>query len=119
MARRDQAGQKGKPGSIGRNGAGFAQAIVAHVYDVPMDELRAATRRNAHTAFARHVAMYLAHVAYGLSLTEVAHAFGRDRSTASHACHRIEDLRDDPGLDDRLARLEGLLRQASDIDTCP
>lgn len=99
--------------------AGIAQAVVAHAYGVPMDELCAGTRRDAETAFARQVAMYLTHITYGLTLDEVANAFGRDRSTASHACHRIEDLRDDPRLDERLTRLEGLLREAGQFDVSP
>jgi chromosomal replication initiation ATPase DnaA len=56
--------------------------------------------------------MYLMHVVYGLSMTEVAGNFGRDRSTACHACHRVEDLRDDPGFDRQLLHLENLLRAA-------
>ncbi len=84
-----------------------------------MDELRATGRGDARTAFARQVAMYLAHITYGLSLAEVARAFGRDPSTASHACHRVEDLRDDPDLDHRLDRLEILLREACQIESLP
>lgn len=99
--------------------AGIAQAIVAHVFAVPMDEMRATSRGEAHTAFARQVAMYLAHITYGLSLAEVARAFGRDPSTASYACHNIEDLRDDPGLDLHLTWLEGLLREAAGIESLP
>ncbi len=96
-----------------RGEADIAQAVVAHVYGVPVDELRAGTRCDARTAFARQVAMYLAHITYGLSLSEIEFAFGRDRTTASHACHRIEDLRDDPSLDKRLTRLEDMLRDAA------
>ena len=62
------------------------------------------------------VLMYLMHVVYRLNLTEVAAIFGRDRSTASHACHLIEDLRDDPRFDRQLAQLENLLREATRID---
>ena len=104
---------RSKPGHKKRGEADIAQAVVAHVYGVPVDELRAGTRCGARTAFARQVAMYLAHITYGLTLGEIGIAFGRDRSTASHACHRIEDLRDDPGLDKRLTRLEDMLRDAA------
>jgi len=107
-----------KPWS-GQTRAALAQAVVAHAYDVSMDELKAGTRRAARIAFARQVAMYLSHVAYGLSLTEVGAAFGRDRTTASHACHRIEDLRDNSALDRRLQRLEILLRDAGEIEVAP
>jgi chromosomal replication initiation ATPase DnaA len=51
--------------------------------------------------------MYLAHVAFGLSLSEVGRAFGRDRTTAAHACRLIEERRDDPEVDAILSPLEG------------
>jgi chromosomal replication initiation ATPase DnaA len=50
--------------------------------------------------------MYLAHVAFGLSLTEAGQLFGRDRSTAAHACRLMESRRDDPRMDTLLVRLE-------------
>jgi hypothetical protein len=43
----------------------------------------------------------------------VATAFGRHPSTVAHACHRMEDLRDDPQLDCHLTQLEDLLRAAT------
>lgn len=56
------------------------------------------------------MAMYLAHVAFGLSFTRVGICFGRDRTTVRHACALIEDRRDDPGYDLALSALEaGLL----------
>jgi len=53
--------------------------------------------------------MYLSHVVLGQSLTAVGVAFGRDRTTVSYACALIEDMRDDPGFDDEVTRLERLL----------
>ncbi len=79
---------------------------VATAFAVPLAELRAATRRPCAIAFARQSAMYLAHVVFGLTLTEVGRAFGRDRTTAAHACERVEDRRDDPVLDAVLQALE-------------
>ena len=46
-------------------------------------DLRKRTRGRADTAFARQVAMYLAHVAYGLTLSDVGRVFERDRTTVS------------------------------------
>ena len=54
--------------------------------------------------------MYLAHVAYGFTLTEVGRLFSRDRTTAAHACRLIEDKRDDPAFDVSLDSLEIALR---------
>jgi len=79
---------------------------VAAVFAVDVSDLSAATRRSPRAAFARQVAMYLAHVVCGLSLTEVGALFGRDRTTVAHACEVVEDRRDDPNLDARLEHLE-------------
>lgn len=83
---------------------------VANAFGVSCEELRAPTRRAANIAFARQAAMYLAHVGHGLSLTEVGALFERDRTTVAHGCSLIEDMRDDPQLDARLAALETALR---------
>ncbi len=92
--------------------AQLAQSAVAFAFGVSARELEAPTRRSRQAAFARQVAMYLAHITFELPLARVALAFGRDRSTAAHACHRIEDERDDRAFDARLDALEACLRQA-------
>lgn len=75
------------------------ESLVGSVFSVPLNDLRKLSRGSPGTAFARQVAMYLAHVELGLSLTLVGDQFGRDRTTVSHACGRVEDRRDDPALD--------------------
>jgi len=90
--------------------AGVTQILVAQAYGVALDEIRAVTRRTSQAAFARQIAMYLAHVVFSLSIGEVAKAFARDRSTVCHAIQRVEALRDDPDLDRTLGWLETLLR---------
>ena len=77
---------------------------------MPVGELHAATRRSHYIAFARQSAMYLAHVAFEVSLSDIGRAFGRDRTTAAHACHLVEDRRDDPAIDAVLASLENACR---------
>jgi hypothetical protein len=56
--------------------------------------------------FARQSAMYLAHVTFHLTYTEVGRAFGRDRTTAAYACQVVEERRDDPAIDAVLGSLE-------------
>lgn len=80
--------------------------LVGLTFDVPADEIWAATRRRAPVARARQVAMYLAHVVCGLTLTEVGVLFRRDRTTVSHACSTVEDSRDNPEVDRCLDCLE-------------
>ena len=87
----------------------FIEATVAAVFHIPLGELRAPTRGKAGVAFARQVAMYTAHVALGLSLTEVGRQFGRDRTTAAHACRLIEDRRDEKRVDRVLTAIETAL----------
>ena len=57
------------------------------------------TRKQADIAFARQIAMYIAHVRLGLNLGEVGRVFQRDRTTVGHACRLIEDRRDDEQVD--------------------
>ena len=84
------------------------EEAAALAFGVPPDELRARSRGGAQIAFARQSAMYLAHVVLGLNYREVGELFRRDRTTAAHACRRVEDRRDDPAIDIRLDMLEGV-----------
>lgn len=86
------------------------QATVARLYGVSLEELRAPTRCKARIAFARQVAMYLSHVVFGMSLAAVGRHFGRDRTTAAHACRCIEDRRDDYEFDRLMERIEQTMR---------
>ena len=83
-----------------------AALATAAAFALPVGELLAPTRRSSYVAFARQSAMYLAHVAFGVSLSQVARAFGRDRTTAAYACQTVEDRRDDPAVDAVLSSLE-------------
>lgn len=85
------------------------RAIVMLVFHVTEQQLDNRQRGKAPIAFARQVAMYLAHIACGLSLTEVGRYFGRDRTTVAHACRLVEDWREDPDLDFSLDLMEGAL----------
>ena len=86
------------------------EQAVAPAFDVARDELWAQTRGSPATAFARQVAMYLAHVGCGLTLTEVGGLFARDRTTVAHACGLVEDRREDARFDRALELLEGAIR---------
>jgi hypothetical protein len=79
---------------------------VARDFGLDLAALFAPTRGAPRAAFARQVAMYLAHTGFELSLVTIGEVFERDRSTVSHACHVVEDGRDDIWLDCRLEALE-------------
>ena len=89
---------------------------VSMVYSVERGILDHPTRGRSRVAFARQVAMYLAHVAFGLTLTTVGRAFGRDRTTVSHACALVEDARDDPEIDRTLELLEAIVKRLASLD---
>ncbi|NJM33573.1 MAG: DNA replication initiation protein [Rhodomicrobium sp.] len=78
------------------------------VFSVSGSALRSRDRR-ASVAQPRQIAMYLAHVTFGLSLTQIGQLFSRDRTTVAHACRAVEDLRDDPVMDKALGVLETAL----------
>ena len=88
--------------------------IIEHAVAPPFAVAHAAlwrpTRGSPAEAFARQVAMYLAHIGLGLNFTAVARLFGRDRRTVAHACALVEDRRDAAALDRVLDLLEGALR---------
>lgn len=89
--------------------ARLAEVATAAAARIPLAGMRAANRGRKPVALARQTAMYLTHVAFGLSLTRVGVCFGRDRTTVRHACALIEDRRDDPGLEFGLTALETAL----------
>lgn len=73
--------------------------ISAALFNVPGAELRRPGRNAQEVARVRQIAMYVTHVALGVSQSEVGRGFGRDRTTVLHACHLVEDLRDDAEFD--------------------
>ncbi len=82
------------------------ELAVTRVFGVDHRSLEHVSRGIARVALARQVAMYLAHVGCGLSMTAAGRLFGRDRTTVAHACLIVEDRRDDPMFDRALDLLE-------------
>ncbi|WP_245410332.1 helix-turn-helix domain-containing protein [Dichotomicrobium thermohalophilum] len=91
---------------------GLLEQAVSTMFAVPRCELRAGRRCEARVAFARQVAMYLAHIIFGLTLSRVGQLFGRDRTTVAHGCAVVEDRREDVALDRALNIVENALRRA-------
>ncbi|WP_081871504.1 helix-turn-helix domain-containing protein [Parvularcula oceani] len=92
-----------------------ARRLVGAEFRIAESELMGRSRARAEVAFARQVAMYLAHVVYSLSYADIAEAFGRERTTVAHACALVEDARDDAVLDERLDRVEERLKQLDSL----
>ena len=91
--------------------AELAINLTVFVMGLEMEDVAGGKRGSDSAARARQVAMYLMYVTSGLSLAKVALAFGRDRSTVSHACHQVEDRRDDPDFDRWIEQLETVIER--------
>ena len=86
--------------------ARFIEALVASAFGIPEPALRMPGRGRAPVAFARQVAIYLAHTRLRLGYAGAGRLFQRDRTTATHACRVIEERREDGSLDTILDCLE-------------
>jgi len=80
--------------------------IAAALFSLPGRELRRGGRTASDISRVRQIAMYVAHVALGMTMREVGLGFGRDRTTVLHACHLVEDMRDDAEFDRIVAVFE-------------
>lgn len=88
-------------------------ALAAAWSGLHVEALAGGARGDAHLSRARHLACYLGHVGLGLSRARVARLVGRDRSSVSYACARIEAERDEPDFD----RAVGVLETAAQFAT--
>ena len=85
--------------------------MVSKVFMVSSREILSKSRSQAHTAFARQVAMYLTHICCGLNLTQTGKIFCRDRTTVAYACSLVEDRRDEECFDLTLDLLEKTIKE--------
>ena len=88
-----------------------AAAAAFHISD---KALMSSTRCRAHIALARQVAMYLCHVTCSVPMQATANAFGRDRTTVSHACRIVENRRDDQHFDLLMEQLDARIKRTLD-----
>jgi len=81
-------------------------SLVGSALAVDGERLCGPGRGTAAEAHARQVALYIAHTTLGLSFTEAGRLFGRDRTTAAHACRRVEEQREIGQVDEFVDCLE-------------
>jgi len=86
--------------------------LLAALFNVSGRELRSPGRCGKPIARVRQVGMYVAHVALGMTMTQVGRGFGRDRSTVLHACHLVEDMRDEADFDRIVGTVERVAHAA-------
>ncbi|MGB7433676.1 MAG: helix-turn-helix domain-containing protein, partial [Ahrensia sp.] len=82
--------------------------LLSVLFGVEACELRSPTRARKNAARVRQVGMYALNVGLGMKMGDIALGFSRDRSTVIHACHLIEDMRDDPDFDAVVCRVEAV-----------
>jgi chromosomal replication initiation ATPase DnaA len=80
--------------------------IASALFNVSGRDLRHSGRSSHAVARVRQIAMYVSHVVLGLTMNEVGRGFGRDRTTVLHACHLVEDMREDLEFDRIVAMTE-------------
>lgn len=85
------------------------QDILSACFAISGRDIRSAERSRTEVSRVRQIGMYLAHVIVGLSMQEVGDGFQRDRTTVAHACHVVEDLRDDPEFESVLQMIEKIV----------
>lgn len=98
----------------GHTAVGRVVNLVSKHCEVPANLILSTARGRLGIARSRQLAMYLAHVMLGESLSAVGAAFGRDRTTVSYACGLIEDMRDDPAFDAEVSVLEQQVQGEAD-----
>jgi chromosomal replication initiation ATPase DnaA len=86
--------------------------ILSTFFNVSGRDLRSNSRCGRPVARVRQIGMYVAHVTLALTMSEVGRAFGRDRSTVNHACHLIEDMREELEFDRIIQTIENIVRTA-------
>ena len=83
--------------------------LVSQAFEVEVRLLKSRRRHVQSICLARQVAMYLLHTSFSVSYREIGRFFLRDRTTISHGCSVVEDLRDDPGFDRQVEKIEAAL----------
>jgi len=90
--------------------------LLAVFFNVSGRQLRSSKRTVKPVSRIRQIGMYVAHVTLGLKMVAVGAGFGRDKSTVVHACHTIEDMRDDEDFNVIVSRVEHLVTIAFSLN---
>lgn len=83
--------------------------VVAELVMMTNDRVTMRRDRRRMMCHIRQIAMYVCHVCLSIPLSEIGDAFGRDRTTVSHACHVVEDRRDDSAYDELISTVERIV----------
>ncbi len=101
------ASRPGAPSSMPvRNACRVVGQMVSELILLLEDRVMLRRDRRRAACHVRQIAMYVCHVALAIPMSDIGAAFGRDRTTVGHACHVVEDRRDDPAFDEFVAAVE-------------
>lgn len=92
--------------------------ITAETISLLSDRIIVRHERRRPSCHVRQIAMYVCHVALRMPFGDIGAAFGRDRTTVGHACHVVEDRRDDAAFDEFVSAIERMATavfQSADI----
>jgi hypothetical protein len=96
----------------------FVSQITAETISLLSDRVIVRSERRRPSCHVRQISMYVCHVALRMSFSDIGAAFGRDRTTVGHACHVVEDRRDDVAFDEFVSAIERMATavfQSSDL----
>ncbi|MGC6476549.1 MAG: helix-turn-helix domain-containing protein [Parvibaculales bacterium] len=86
-----------------------AQLVVGNIglaYRVPVLAIMGAKKGRQKVSEARQISQYLCHIIFSQTLSNIGIIFKRDRTSVSHACQRVEFLRDEAAHDLAIDYLE-------------
>lgn len=83
--------------------------LVGEVVGLLSDRMLLRRDRRRLNCHSRQIAIYVCHVVLQIQQRDIADAFGLDPSTVSHACHVVEDRRDDSAFDEFVCTIERMV----------
>jgi hypothetical protein len=111
-----QAPAIGHPGSLPpRMICRIVGHMTSEIFGLVASRVQLRRDRRRTLCHVRQIAMYVCHVALRIPLQEIGLAFGRDRTTVGHACHVVEDRRDDPAFDEFVGTVERIVSSAFSV----
>jgi hypothetical protein len=115
-----KAGLPGRRRSLAiRSVCGVVRMIAAEMVFLIGGRVPDGRNRRFAMSHIQQIAMYVCHVVLQLTMTDIAVAFGRDRTTVGHACARVEDRRDDRAYDALIGAVERVVNSVFGPSAAP
>lgn len=102
-----------------RTACRIVRQMVAELILLFGDRVMLRRDRRRYACHVRQIAMYVCHVSLRISMSDIGNAFGRDRTTVGHACHVVEDRRDDAAFDDFVSAVERIATAVFGLSEVP